>query len=90
MQATMMQFGKINQPINDFLAQRQILALFINSQRWEMPFSWDWGRDPDAIDPVEQLMSAIAKHLLFTVDDVEVEGDRVTITLKGKKFDVSI
>lgn len=55
-----------------------------------MPFAWDWGRDPNAIDPVEQLTSSIAKYLDFTVEDVEVEGNRVSVTLQGKKIDVFI
>jgi hypothetical protein len=86
----MMQFGKINEPISGFQAQRQILTLFLNSQHWEIPFNWDFGRDRDAIDPVEQITAMIEKYLPFSIDSVEVEGDRVSAYLKGKQIDVTI
>jgi hypothetical protein len=86
----MMQLGEINKPISGFQAKRQILTLFLKSQRWELPFNWDFGRDPDAIDPVEQILSSIEKYLTFTVESVEIEGSRIIISLDGKKFDVSI
>lgn len=86
----MMQFGKINQPISGFQAKRQILLLFLKSQPWEIPFNWDFGFDRDAIDPVDQIVSGVEKYLDFEVKDVEVDGDRVSISLEGKKFDVSI
>lgn len=86
----MMQFGKINQPISGFQAQRQILLLFLKSQPWEIPFNWDFGFDRDAIDPVDQIVSGVEKYLDFEVKDVEVDGDLVSVNLEGKKFDVSV
>lgn len=86
----MMQFGKINEPISGFQAQRQILLLFLKSQPWEIPFNWDYGFDRDAIDPVDQIVSGVEKYLDFEVKDVEVDGTKVSINLEGKKFDVSI
>ena len=85
-----MQLGKINVPISGFEAQRQSLILAIQSQWWELPFNWDFGRDPQAIDPVEQILSMIEKYLNFTVENVEIESDRVSVWLKGKKIDVAI
>lgn len=85
-----MQLGKTNAPIAGFEAQRQLLILAIQSQWWELPFNWDFGRDPTAIDPVDQLLSMIEKYLDFTVDNVEIQGDRVSVWLKGKKIDVTI
>jgi hypothetical protein len=86
----MMQFGKINQPVSDFQAQRQILTLCLNSQHWEIPFNWDFGRDRDAIDPVEQITAMIERYLPFLIDSVEVDGDRVSVYLNGKQIDVTI
>jgi hypothetical protein len=84
-----MQLGKINAPISGFEADRQRLIFAIQSQWWELPFHWDFGRDPKAIDPVEQLLSMIEKYLNFTVDKVEIQGDRVSVWLKGKQIDVT-
>lgn len=83
-----MQFGKINQPISGFAADRQILSLFLNSQHWEMPFNWDYGRDLNAIDPVDQIVAGIEKYLAFKVDSVEVIGRSVSVYLEGKKINV--
>lgn len=85
-----MQLGKINAPITNFEAQRQTLILAIQSQWWELPFYWDYGRDLEAIDPIEQLLSMIEKYLSFTVEQIEIEGDRVNVWLQGKKIDIKV
>ena len=86
----MMQYGKINQPVTGFEAQRQILTLMLRSKWWELPFNWDFGRDPNAIDPVEQIKGTIEKYLDFTVDAVEIQDDRVSVWLLSKRIDVSV
>lgn len=84
----MMQYGKIGSPIVGFEAQKQILIAFLNSQYWEIPFNWDFGRSSDAIDPVQEITEGIKKYLDFTIDSVEIEGSRVTIYLQGQKINV--
>jgi len=86
----MMQFGKINEPVSGFQSQRQILTLCLNSHHWEIPFNWDFGRDRDAVDPVEQITAMIERYLPFSIDSIEVEGDRVSVYLNGKQINVSI